>query len=95
MYSEEMTRVVLVPTWDESGKYYMGRTKVGIDELSVNASDYSNKVASNEKSIMDNNLIINKIQTAGDNSAARSEADSLISQIDSSIESFTKEAIAA
>ena len=35
MYSEEMTRVVLVPTWDESGKYYMGRTKVGIDELSV------------------------------------------------------------
>ena len=35
MYAEEMTRVVLVPTWDESGKYYMGRTKVGIDELSV------------------------------------------------------------
>ena len=86
MYSEEMTGVVLVPTWDESGKYYMGRTKVGIDELSVNASDYSNKVASNEKSIMDNNLIINKIKNAVDNSAARSEEDSLISKNDISNE---------
>lgn len=95
MYAEEMTRVVLVPTWDESGKYYMGRTKVGIDELSVNASDYSDKVATNEKSIMDNNLIIGKIQAAGDNSAARAEADSLIKQIDGSIAAFTQEAIAA
>ena len=49
MYSEEMTRVVLVPTWDEGGKYYMGRTKVGIDELSVMATTFSNNVASNEK----------------------------------------------
>ena len=51
MYSEEMTRVVLVPTWDEGGKYYMGRTKVGIDELSVMATTFSNNVASNEKEI--------------------------------------------
>ncbi|MBQ8904224.1 MAG: hypothetical protein IJY73_08080, partial [Oscillospiraceae bacterium] len=39
MYSEEMTRVVLVPTWDQAGKYYMGRTKVGVDELSVMATN--------------------------------------------------------
>jgi len=58
MYSEEMTRVVLVPTWDEGGKYYMGRTKVGIDELSVMATTFSNNVASNEKEIMDNNLVM-------------------------------------
>ena len=64
MYSEEMTRVVLVPTWDESGKYYMGRTKVGIDELSVMATTFSDNVASNEKEIMDNNLIIDKMQSA-------------------------------
>ena len=56
-YAEEMTRIVLVPTWDESGKYYMGRTKVGIDELSVQATGYSDRVASNEKEIMDNNLV--------------------------------------
>jgi hypothetical protein len=45
MYSEEMTRIVLVPTWDKTGKYYMGRTKVGVDELSVMATNFSNYVA--------------------------------------------------
>ena len=33
LYAEEMTRIVLVPTWDTEGEYYMGRTKVGIDQL--------------------------------------------------------------
>ena len=70
MYSEEMTRVVLVPTWDDGGKYYMGRTKVGIDELSVMATTFSNNVASNEKEIMDNNLVIGKMQSASGNTSA-------------------------
>ena len=95
MYSEEMTRVVLVPTWDEGGKYYMGRTKVGIDELSVMATTFSDNVASNEKEIMDNNLVISKMQSASGNASANAEADALIAAIDKSIDDFTNEAIAA
>ena len=95
MYSEEMTRVVLVPTWDEGGKYYMGRTKVGIDELSVMATTFSDNVASNEKEIMDNNLVIGKMQSASGNTSANAEADALIIAIDKSIDDFTNEAIAA
>ena len=95
MYSEEMTRVVLVPTWDESGKYYMGRTKVGIDELSVMATTFSNNVASNEKEIMDNNLVIGKMQSASGNTSANAEADALIIAIDKRIDDFTNEAITA
>ena len=95
MYSEEMTRVVLVPTWDESGKYYMGRTKVGIDELSVMATTFSDNVASNEKEIMDNNLVIGKMQAAAENNSANAEADALIASIDESIDNFTIEAINA
>ena len=95
MYSEEMTRVVLVPTWDESGKYYMGRTKVGIDELSVMATTFSNNVASNEKEIMDNNLVIGKMKGSSGNTSAKEEADALIASIDKSIDDFTNEAITA
>ena len=94
MYSEEMTRVVLVPTWDQAGKYYMGRTKVGVDELSVLATNFSNYVASNEKEIMDNNLIINKI-SSNSNESQISSADSLIESIYASIKGFEKEAITA
>ena len=95
MYSEEMTRVVLVPTWDEGGKYYMGRTKVGIDELSVMATTFSDNVASNEKEIMDNNLVIGKMQSTSENTSANAEADALIASIDESLDSFTIEAINA
>ncbi len=95
MYSEEMTRVVLVPTWDESGKYYMGRTKVGIDELSVMATSFSDSVASNEKEIMDNNLVIGKLQAAPGGTTANAQADALIASIDASIDNFTVEAINA
>lgn len=94
-YAEEMTRIVLVPTWDGSGKYYMGRTKVGIDELSVMAADYSDKVANNNREIMDNDLIIDKVQKGNDKSSAKAEADALIKSIDQSIENFTIEAIKA
>ena len=95
MYSEEMTRVVLVPTWDEGGKYYMGRTKVGIDELSVMATTFSNNAASNEKEIMDNNLVIGKMKGSSGNTSANAEADALIIAIDKSIDDFTNEAITA
>ena len=95
MYSEEMTRIVLVPTWDESGKYYMGRTKVGIVELSVRATGYSDSVASNEKEIMDNNLIITKMQNSTADAASANEADILIALVDESIDGFIAEAISA
>ena len=95
MYSEEMTRVVLVPTWDQSGKYYMGRTKVGIDELSVMATEFSDSVASDEKSIMDNNLVIKKIKNATKKKDAGKVADELILSIDKSIEEFANEAVTA
>ena len=73
----------------------MGRTKVGIDELSVLATAFSNQVATNEKEIMDNNLVIGKIQNSSRNESAEAQVEALIASIDQSIDSFTTEAIAA
>ena len=95
MYSEEMTRIVLVPTWDKTGKYYMGRTKVGIDELSVMATTFSNYVASNEKEIMDNKLIIDKISLNNPGTDAYASADLLIDSTYETIKAFEQEAITA
>ena len=73
----------------------MGRTKVGIDELSVKATAYSDAVAANEKSIGDNNLIIDKMQAVSGESWAKESAEDLIKSIDESLKSFAVEAIAA
>lgn len=95
MYSEEMTRVVLVPTWDQEGKYYMGRTKVGIDEISVQATEFSDNVASNEKEIMDNNLVIDKMKDNKPTEETYAAANTLVDSIYKSIREFEKEAIGA
>ena len=95
MYSVEMTRVVLVPTRDANGKYYMGRTNVGIDELSVMATSFSDMIAENEKVLMDSNLVMRRIQEAEDVSVYAAQADELISAIDKTLNELTVEAIAA
>ena len=95
MYSEEMTRVVLVPTWDASGKYYMGRTKVGVDELSVMATTFSGYVANNEKEIEETQMVIDKMAAAGESSVSSSAADELIESMYDNIKKFEKETITA
>jgi hypothetical protein len=95
MYSEEMTRVVLVPTKDSSGKYYMGRTNVGVDELSVMATSFSNMIAENEKELMNNSLVIQRIQNSDNSSALALQTDELIAAIDQNLNDLTIEAVAA
>ena len=95
MYSLEMTRVVLVPTKDANGKYYMGRTNVGIDELSVLATDFSNMIAEKDKELMNSSLIMQKIQEVDGSALYAPQADELIRAIDSTLHELTVEAIAA
>lgn len=95
MYSEDMIRIVLVPTWDESGKYYMGRTKVGVDELSVMATTFSDYVSSNERHIMDNQLVLDKISASKQDAQMLMSADALIDSIYNNIKAFEQEAITA
>ena len=95
MYGEEMISVVLVPTWDSSGKYYMGRTKVGVDELSVLAAGYSSDVAAVGKEIMENEAEIDKITSAKQSAKLYESADLLIDSAYNSIKDFEKEAIIA
>ena len=59
------------------------------------ATSFSDKGASNEKEIMDNNLVIDKMQNAEGNNFANVQADELIASIDKSIENFKIEAINA
>ena len=91
MYSEEMTRVVLVPTWDEAGEYYMGRTKVGIDTLSVEAEAYSQQAAATQKEIETNDETIRAMEQNGTDGIDE-KAEMMIADISSSIEQIADKA---
>lgn len=91
LYEEEMTRIVLVPTWDSEGQYYMGRTKVGIDELSVEAEGYSQQAAQYSEEIETNKSIIRAMNFAKTN-GTDAYAETLIANIRKEIEQLSETA---
>ena len=94
MYAEEMTRVVLVPTWDDEGEYYMGRTKVGIDDLSMEAEEYSQTAAGYLTQIETNNNVISALDES-DASGEDPVAEELIAEICGTLEGYAQAAKAA
>jgi len=85
LYSDEMTRIVLVPTWDETGEYYMGRTKVGIDTLSVEAESYSRQAADYLKKMEFNASVIAQL-SASSFSGQNGTAEQMIENISAELE---------
>lgn len=92
-YDKDMARIVLVPTWDNDGQYYMGRTKIGIDTLSVQSVSYSKNIANLETSIKDNELKIRKFTEASGNTAEnRAYVSELMASAEKSLEELAEEA---
>lgn len=92
-YDKDMARIVLVPTWDNDGQYYMGRTKIGIDTLSVQSVAYSNNIANLEKSIKDNELKIQKFtEASGNTEENKAYVSELIESTTESLKTLAEEA---
>lgn len=92
-YDKDMARIVLVPTMGDDGNFYMGRTNIGIDELSLQAVGFSNSIAALEKNIKDNELKIEKFAGAtGNTDENRQIADELIKDIQEALKKLAEEA---
>ena len=91
MYEESLMSIVLVPSWDELGEYYMSRTKLGLDELSLEAKDYSGSVAELKDSIESNKMIISKL-TGATKPGAGDHVDHMIEEICDDLEEYAARA---
>lgn len=91
MYKETMARIVLVPTVNDRGEFYMGQTKIGLDELVEESANYSTQTASLKKQIQDKSNIIASI-IAGNGIQTNESIDTLISQISDSINEYSQQA---
>ena len=56
-YERDMASIFLVPTRDEEGEFYMGRTKVGVDNFAVEAESFMESASNLQKIIETNNYI--------------------------------------
>ena len=85
MYERDMARIVLVPTRDQDGEFYMSRTKLGVDQFSDAAAQAASSASSISKLISDNNYRITQLQN-GSNSSQ--EADTLIEQMKTDLQNL-------
>ena len=54
-YNNKMVSSVLIPTYDNDGAFYMSRTKIGIDDLALQANGLLSSAVEAQKSIATNN----------------------------------------
>lgn len=76
MYERDMARIVLVPTRDLGGEFYMSRTKIGVDNFSKGAEDAATRASSLSKDISSNNYKIEQLRANSGN--FEREADAMI-----------------
>ena len=87
MYNNKMVSSVLIPTYDSKGAFYMSRTKIGIDDLALDANTYLTKATSLNKSINTNLSKINALQSGGQESK-RARADAMVEAIGNEMSSI-------
>ncbi len=90
MYERDMATIVLVPTRDKNGEFYMSRTKLGVDDFSKNAEDAASAAASYLASIESNNNIISVLQSHSDNEALREQAEVMIENLKTDLSEYAQ-----
>lgn len=61
-YNNKMVSSVLIPTYDNDGAFYMSRTKIGIDDLALQANELLSSAVEAQKSIATNNTKVTELE---------------------------------
>lgn len=93
MYDNSMAQVVLVPTRDLNGKFYMSRTKIGVDYLQDEAGSTSGDAAVLKDEIDTNSTILQILDTMQYSAESVEKADKLKDQLIEQLQNIQKNTI--
>ena len=91
MYDVAMSSVIMIPTEDRSQKYYMSRTKTGMDNMALHADGQLYSATEKLQEIEYNTYLIRKMQTNSPLVSQREKADDMILQMEASLESLASD----
>lgn len=91
MYDEQMASIVLVPTNDENLKYYMSRTKIGVDYFAEQADRYLQTATLQKEQMEHNDYAKSQIVSKGRNTAAYEKADTMLETLKEELESLAQQ----
>lgn len=91
MYDVAMSAIVMIPTEDRSQKYYMSRTKTGMDNMALHADGQLYGATEKLQVIEYNAYLTDKMQANSPLASQRDKADAMIRQMETSLETLASD----
>ena len=91
LYDSAMSAIVMIPTQDSSYKYYMSRTKTGMDNMALHADGQLTGATERMADIEYNTYLMQKMGSSPSQAAHREKADAMIRQMQSSLEALASD----
>ncbi len=95
MYDAAMSAVVMIPTQDQTMKYYMSRTKTGMDNMAIHADEQLTGAAERMEQIEYNTYLTEKMEANGSDRTKTEKADAMILELEASLEKLAADIEAA
>lgn len=93
MYQRDLATIVLVPTRDENGEFYMSRTKLGVDDFSQGAENASANASNLALEIEGNNHTIRQLQQNNADNFMVAEAEEMIASLKTELSALSEAAV--
>ncbi len=94
-YADDVARIVLVPTYDMDGQFYMSQTKIGIDNFAEDAEDYAKQKTKSDSSIANNQYIYGQLTKSAATAETLAKAEILAAAIEKELTDVSEDAKAA
>ncbi len=91
-YEDDMARIVLVPTYDTEGQFYMSQTKIGVDEFAEEAESHADQMVNYHSLIADNNYLFQRLSAAQGEAVGEEPVNRMIEQIEGELASTAERA---
>lgn len=94
MYDSRLTGIVMVPSVDDKEKFYMSKTKTGIDYLAENSVKAKEELEQKQEEIKSRQAVRDNIAASANHPSGISKANSMMEEMDRKIEEIYGKAIA-
>jgi len=91
-YEDDMARIVLVPTYDTQGQFYMSQTKIGVDEFAEQTEHHADQMIHYHSLIADNNYLFQQLSAVQSDAAEEERVEHMIEQIEEELASTAERA---
>ena len=91
MYDAAMSAVFMIPAQDQTGNYYMSRTKNGMDNMAIHADGQLTGAAERMEQIRYNTYLTEKIGAGVSDRAKTERADAMIREIEASLDKLASD----